>query len=320
MLHTKHSGKAYLIMVLTQFILSYIVLLAFNNTLNDASIVVLYVCNSTSMVAGAAISTLGTKYNPFKNRIKASRAQFCLTAAIVAGTMLIGLALSNFFVFAVQATGYEYSGASLDYTTTYGIIMSIITMCIIAPVCEEILMRGTILDGLKESGERKAVLLTGLLFMLMHESPMQTVHQFILGVVLAYIVIVTRSFVLAIFGHALNNVITLGMVIIEANFTTGGASDTVVMDVTTVFVLTSLLIVGCVIVYFAMRGLLTATAKRNSGENAVNVPRKPTKWLNEEFLTLYTGRKEEKKPLDMLVYSAVSIGVLLWIVSLVTGY
>lgn len=320
MLRTKHSGKAFLIMVLTQFILSYVVLLAFNNTLNNASIVVLYVCNSLSMLAGAFVSTLGTRYNPFKDRAKATPAQFGVTAAIVAGTILIGLALSNFFVYALYATGYKYSGASLDYATPYGIAMSIITMCILAPVCEEILMRGTILDGLKESGECKAVLLTGLFFMLMHESPMQTVHQFILGAMLAYIVIVTRSFVLAIFGHALNNVITLGTVIYEANFTTGGVSDVISLDVKTIFVLIGLLIVGCVIVYFATRALLKVTANKNAGENAIIVPRRPTKWLNDTFLALYTGRNEEKKKLDVFVYVAIAVGVALWIYALVTGY
>ena len=320
MLHTKHSGKAFLIMVLTQLLLSFLVLTIFNNKLSDASIVILYVCNSLSMLLGAFIATFKTGYNPFKERNKATPVQFLLTATIVIGTILIGLALSHFFVAALYATGYKYSGANLDYTTAFGIGMSIILMCALAPVCEEILMRGTILDGLKESGERKAILLTGLFFMLMHESPMQTVHQFILGAVLAYIVIITRSFWLAVFGHVLNNVITLGTVLIEANFTSSGVTDVVVLDLTNILLLIGFFIAGCVIVYFATRALLTVTAKKDMGENAIIIPRRPTLWLNDKFLTCYTERKEEKKYLDMFVYVAIMVGVAFWIYALVTGY
>ena len=322
MLHTKHSGIAFITMTFTQLILSYIVLLAFNNQISDnpTAIVILYACNSASMLLGAFLSTIGTKYNPFKDRRKASALQFLLTAAIVIGVIFIGLALTNFFVAGLYATGYRYKGTSLDYTTPFGIVTSILLMCALAPVCEEILMRGTILDGLKESGERKAILLTGLFFMLMHESPMQTVHQFILGATLAYIVIVTRSFWLAIFGHVLNNVITLGTVIIEANFTEAGVSDVVVLNLTNVILLIGLLIAGCVIVYFAVRALLSVTAKKDMGENAIIIPRRPTLWLNDKFLACYTGRKEEKKYLDMFVYVAIMVGVGLWIYSLVTGY
>ena len=319
MLQTKHSGKAFLIMTLTQLILSYIVLLAFNNKITDVTIAILLACNSATMLIGAFIATLGTGYNPFKERKKASALQFLLTGAIVIGVILIGLALTNFFVAGLYATGYRYKGASLDYTTPFGIIMSILLMVVLAPVCEEILMRGTILDGLKESGERKAILLTGLFFMLMHESPMQTVHQFILGAMLAYIVIVTRSFWLAIFGHVLNNVITLGTVLIEANFTSSGVTDVVVLDLTNILLLIGFFIAGCVIVYFATRALLTVTAKKDMGENSIIIPRRPTLWLNDRFLACYTGRSE-KKGLDIYVYVAIVVGVAFWIYALVTGY
>ena len=77
---------------------------------------------------------------------------------------------------------------------------------VIAPVTEEVLFRGLILRGLL--GRWKpwaAVLISALLFAIMHFNPAQAPVALVLGLVLGWLYVRTRSLGLCMIGHALNN-------------------------------------------------------------------------------------------------------------------
>ena len=78
-------------------------------------------------------------------------------------------------------------------------------ICIVPALCEEILFRGLICNGLKKMGTFAAVFGSAFLFMIMHGSPDQTVHQFILGSILALVYLVSNNLWVPIIIHFLNN-------------------------------------------------------------------------------------------------------------------
>jgi uncharacterized protein len=83
---------------------------------------------------------------------------------------------------------------------------SFISMVIAAPVLEELLFRGIILEGfLKRYSPVKSVLISALLFGVFHLNPWQLITGFFAGIFIGWIYYRTRNLALAIFIHAFNN-------------------------------------------------------------------------------------------------------------------
>lgn len=95
---------------------------------------------------------------------------------------------------------------------TSGSMASILTVVLIAPVTEELLFRGIILKGfLNRYRPMTAILVSSLLFALMHLNPYQFFGAFVMGVTLAWIFLRTGSLWPCIIGHAIFN--SHGMII-----------------------------------------------------------------------------------------------------------
>ena len=81
-----------------------------------------------------------------------------------------------------------------------------ITLVFAAPVLEELLFRGIMLDGLlKNHKPFKSIFITSLLFGLVHLNPWQFIAGFILGIFIGWIYYKTRSLSYAIIMHATAN-------------------------------------------------------------------------------------------------------------------
>ena len=62
---------------------------------------------------------------------------------------------------------------------------SLIQVCVLAPVIEEILMRGVVLGGMKNSyGTVTALLISATLFACLHFNMVQTLSAFVCGIIL----------------------------------------------------------------------------------------------------------------------------------------
>lgn len=85
-------------------------------------------------------------------------------------------------------------------------LLSVLFFAVVPAVVEELLFRGLIFNGLKNSFNAKiAVILSSIIFTLIHFSIFQTVYQLILGVVLSLILLFTNSLLLTMLMHFLNN-------------------------------------------------------------------------------------------------------------------
>lgn len=92
-------------------------------------------------------------------------------------------------------------------------------LVLVAPLTEELLMRGVFLQGfLRRYSMKKAVFLSALLFAVFHLNPWQFAAALTTGVLFAWWRIRTASLWPGIFGHALNNglgLITLDLLRLE---------------------------------------------------------------------------------------------------------
>ncbi len=95
-------------------------------------------------------------------------------------------------------------GKELDFWSKF------INVAIFAPIVEELIFRGIILQGFKKNySTTTAVVVSALLFALFHLNPWQFPATFTLGLLLGWLTIRTNSIVVAIIGHAINNTLVL---------------------------------------------------------------------------------------------------------------
>lgn len=83
----------------------------------------------------------------------------------------------------------------------YGLVY-FIGAILLGPILEELVFRGTILNGMLENySPRKAILLSAIIFGLVHGKPIQMVSAFLWGLLFGYTFYKTKSIVLVILLH-----------------------------------------------------------------------------------------------------------------------
>ena len=87
-------------------------------------------------------------------------------------------------------------------------ILIYLYICLIGPIMEELIFRGVILEGLRKYGNTFAVIMSALLFGLMHQRFAQCLPAVVIGVVFAVYVVRTGSLLPGIFVHIVNNTLS----------------------------------------------------------------------------------------------------------------
>jgi len=85
-------------------------------------------------------------------------------------------------------------------------VLSFITLVIAAPILEELIFRGIILDGLlKRYSPVKSIIISSVLFGIVHLNPWQFISAVIIGFFIGWVYYKTRKLSLAILIHMTNN-------------------------------------------------------------------------------------------------------------------
>lgn len=108
-------------------------------------------------------------------------------------------------IFPVSEEGYQQSLQSLRTTP----VISLLQVCVLAPLIEEILMRDFLLHGLSvKYGKGIALLVSAFLFAFLHFNMVQTLSAFICGIVLGLLYLHTGSLFCCILTHVGYNLIS----------------------------------------------------------------------------------------------------------------
>ena len=95
-------------------------------------------------------------------------------------------------------------------------ILNLLVLALLPAICEELIFRGVVLKGLRRNfSDITAVLLSALMFCLMHGNLQQFAYTFLLGVVLGWIATRTGSIFSSMIVHFVNNFIVITMAFIE---------------------------------------------------------------------------------------------------------
>ena len=181
-----------------------------------------------------------------------------------------------------------YSGRDLDDTIpNFGVfVLLVFAMAVLPAVSEELIFRGLIFKSLLPYGKWLAVVVSATLFSLYHMNPVQTVYQFLLGIVFALVYLRTGNMRYPMLLHFFNNFLILAYTYITQGF---GEGSEIIMS--------SMMVIGTIVM--AVGGAL----------------------LIWKFLPLFVeGEKKEiagRKAIDMVtvtgVIFALLVGIGLWI-------
>lgn len=104
-----------------------------------------------------------------------------------------------------QAVGYDYANALESMIDNDSMWITVVFMCIVAPIGEEFVFRKLIIDRTHKYGGFVSILFSGLLFGLMHANFYQFFYAFALGLVLGYVYYSTGNIWYGIGLHAAIN-------------------------------------------------------------------------------------------------------------------
>jgi len=96
------------------------------------------------------------------------------------------------------------------FENDYGFYGALFKVAVVAPVFEELIFRGIIMHGFMRNYPKViAIFMSALLFALFHLNPWQFPATFILGLLLGWVMVITRNIFACIIGHSINNLMVL---------------------------------------------------------------------------------------------------------------
>ena len=124
----------------------------------------------------------------------------------------LGAANAGAVLFSWLATFLDLAGVkiqipNLDVATgdPFSSLLTTLYVCLLGPICEELLFRGIILKALKPWGSMTAIIVSSIAFAVFHGNPVQFVTPLFVGLLLGYLTIRCNSILPAILAHVLNN-------------------------------------------------------------------------------------------------------------------
>ncbi len=144
---------------------------------------------------------------PFGNKPNLKALPFAVLAGI---GVLFALMIFNYIaVYIATAVNYQMQVTFPPLDNAWQWMLSIVVICIIPSIVEEILFRGLLLNSLKAYGDIGAVFLSAACFAFFHLNPAQSIYPFLYGIFLGFVVVKTGNIYYSMVMHFVNNLATI---------------------------------------------------------------------------------------------------------------
>ncbi|MBQ8825538.1 MAG: CPBP family intramembrane metalloprotease [Oscillospiraceae bacterium] len=147
-----------------------------------------------------------TKISSLFDKREVSRGFLLKTVGVCLFAHLAGGLLQLLVMYILTSLGYDTPDLDFvladDAPTNF---MNVFTSVLLAPAAEELLFRGVLLKETARVSQRFGIVLSAVIFGLMHGNPYQFVLGTLIGLVLGYVTVKSGSLIPAIIGHAAVN-------------------------------------------------------------------------------------------------------------------
>ncbi len=123
-------------------------------------------------------------------------------------------------------------------------------------ICEEVIMRGIVLDGYKKFGFKKAVILNGILFGMLHMNFHQFFYTAFLGTIFAMVVWYTKSIFASMIMHLVNNGLSVVMSsLVKIDQGTMNKAEQLSSTPSSIIICIISVIISLYLTYYLLRGI-----------------------------------------------------------------
>ena len=201
---------------------------------------------------------------------KISAKAIWMSIGIGAMVFFLNIFVASFFNVILQFFGYNFSSSSQSGTYPfYMLLVNVIFTAILPGLCEEVAHRGLVLHGLSPLGWKRAVIISGLLFGLMHMNIEQFFYATIIGLFVGWLSVGCGSIFPAIIVHFMNNFLNVYISFSQSNgLVIGRLYNAFITALTSNFFLGVLfIIIFCVLLVWGIFSLsLKLQKERTSGK------------------------------------------------------
>ena len=214
------SGKVFIISLLAPLFISLLIFLLCGAIVSACGLDAQTQLESTWFIAVSSVLTSLTfvgiyliynKYYKIDNRAVAFNFKIgwknYLIAVVISVIALFGLQqLISSFDALWETIGYNLSSISIN-PTNFGLFALLVLVSAITPaICEEIIFRGMILNGLRTKfNDYASIALSAFMFALIHGNLQQFIYPFLLGLIYGWLCLRTGSVIPSIIAHFVNN-------------------------------------------------------------------------------------------------------------------
>ena len=133
---------------------------------------------------------------------------FCVAITLQLGLLSL-LSVNGLFLKWLEKFGYTPASPAVPSMGGAKIVPALLVIAVLPACFEELFFRGILFRGMKKFGAVAAVLASAGLFALYHQSPAQTIYQFICGACFALIALRSGSILPTVVSHFVNNALIL---------------------------------------------------------------------------------------------------------------
>ena len=134
--------------------------------------------------------------------------------AIIGGMTVaaIGNILSSYLMSYLNGFGVPIPDLSMDYEpTVWNLVLNIVSAAVFPALLEEMAMRGFVLHALRPYGDWFAIVVSSVLFGLIHGNVLQLPFALVLGLMLGWMTVRTGSIWPAVVLHFVNNALSVAL-------------------------------------------------------------------------------------------------------------
>lgn len=171
----------------------------------------------------------------------------------------INIAVSSLFNGILSFTGYDFnkfsSSSDSSNMSVGNFFIDLFIVAVLPALCEEFLHRGIVLQGIKHGGFKKAILLSSMLFALLHFNIQQVSYAFVIGLILGFVAVVSKNIWPSVIIHFTNNAISVYLDYASANKWWLGS---LLSDIQSALIAgnAAVIFIVCVLILLAVIGLL----------------------------------------------------------------
>lgn len=210
------------------------------------------------LVAGASVLFLarveqGARFSDFRPS-SLSLGEIGLLVAGAVGVLFFSAPVASLFSEWLVSIGVPMPVDDHTFTSLPEFLLGLAFLCVLPAVVEEFFTRGVLLSGLVKIGLIPAIFISAFCFAIMHGNPFQLIHQFVLGAVMAYVVIVSGNLLASVIIHFTNNFLAVGLTALTTSSLSGADVESAPGDpVITAITFVIMMSIGAYVAFVALR-------------------------------------------------------------------